>query len=182
MVRCHAICYLCRDNYIRRQLSNKMAIAKRKLFTHPINLSPCSCSCKLPLDVKKNDVRVSLTNNNNHSLWGIQLFCDAYDKIVFDFRCCIACLLWTPSRQNLYDNLCNSNSYDWFFLTIHPCMPALPIRISLRNIINVCIVDAFVGTFIYTRCDESTVRMLTEKAYGIHSQCCIQFYFFFGRR
>lgn len=88
-------------------------------FLHTQSIWPMLlCSRKLLLDKKREtSVRVSLTNN--HILWAAQLFCDAYDKIVFDFRCRMACaFLWTTTTnttENLYDNLCTSNSHDWFF-------------------------------------------------------------------
>lgn len=64
-------------------------------FLHTQSICPMFMQIAV-CDVKKNDVRVSLTSN---ILFRIQLFFDAYDKIVFDFRCCMARLLNT-GKQN----------------------------------------------------------------------------------
>lgn len=185
MVRCHAICYLCRmtiisvDNcLIKWQLRTENFLHTQSIWP----MLPFNANCRL-IKRERNDVRVPLTNN--HILQAVQLFCDAYDKIVFDFRCRMACaVLWTPANttENLYDNLCTSNSHDWFFWLsnrVYACSPYSHLPSKCR-----IIVGTGNNTRLYMnemRWDESTVRMLTEKAYGIHRLALYPVFAFFGR-
>lgn len=104
------------DNYKRRQLPNKMAIAaQKKTFYTPNQFA--LCLCKLPFDIYYKEKTMSACR------WQIIIFfvqynCFAMRMIkLFLISVAVWCVLWIPASitENLYDNLCNSNSHDWFF-------------------------------------------------------------------
>lgn len=138
------------DNYNRRQLPNKMAIAKRKLFYAPNQFGPMFMQIDRP--IWRETMSACVADKINNSLW-MQLVCDAYDKIVFDFRYEAWCFaLWTVSaehrhvRVGLYYRriymiiyamaIRTIDSVLFFRCSIRACPRVLPSR---RNITNVFI-------------------------------------------